>query len=59
VHFHVAKHVVGQRTVTTAATLAGEERVTELARMMGADTEAGRASVAEIVAEVENVKRET
>ncbi len=58
-HFHVAKHVVGERTVTVVRTLAGEARVGELAAMLGADSEVGRASVAEMMGEVEGVKRET
>ncbi len=57
VHFHVTKHVVGERTITRVERLLGEERVSELARMLGADTEAGRASVAEMMQEVANIKR--
>ncbi len=57
IHFHVAKHVIGDRTVTHVHSLEGDERVAELARMMGADTQTGRASVAEMVTEVEEVKR--
>jgi DNA repair protein RecN (Recombination protein N) len=57
VHFQVSKHVEGSRTVTAVHTLAGDERVAELAHMLGADSETGRASAAEMVAEVENVKR--
>ena len=56
VHFHVAKNVAGQRTLTHVRTLAGDERVGELAAMMGADSQAGRASVAEIMAEVDGEK---
>jgi DNA repair protein RecN (Recombination protein N) len=56
-HFHVAKHIAGERTVTEVRSLTGEERVTELAQMMGADSESGRASVAEMVAEVDAAKR--
>jgi len=56
VHFHVAKHVVGQRTVTEVRGLAGDGRVAELARMLGADTEAGRTSVMEMLAGVEGAK---
>ena len=55
-HFHVAKRVAGQRTVTNVKKLSGDERVGELADMMGADSEAGRASVAEIMSEVNQVK---
>ncbi len=53
VHFHVSKHVIGERTITRVERLTGDARVTELARMLGADTEAGRASVAEMMQEVE------
>jgi len=56
VHFHVSKHVIGERTVTRVRRLEGDERVAELARMLGADTETGRASVVEMMAEVEKVK---
>jgi DNA repair protein RecN (Recombination protein N) len=56
VHFHVSKHVIGERTVTRVCRLEGDERVAELARMLGADTETGRASVVEMMAEVEKVK---
>ncbi len=56
VHFHVAKQVVGERTITQVTRLMGDERVTELARMLGADTETGRASVLEMMQEVEHIK---
>jgi len=56
-HFNVAKHVVGERTLTQVHCLDGDDRVAELARMMGADSDAGRASVAEIMAEVTRVKQ--
>jgi DNA repair protein RecN (Recombination protein N) len=52
VHFNVAKHVSAGRTTTEVHRLENESRVAELANMMGADTEAGRASVVEIMAEV-------
>ena len=55
-HFHVAKRVAGQRTVTNVQKLSGEERVSELADMMGSDSQAGRASVVEIMSEVEHAK---
>lgn len=57
-HFRVAKHQVGQRTVTEVQSLSGEERLAELASMLGADSQAGRASVAEMVAEVTAFKRQ-
>ncbi len=56
-HFNVAKHVAGERTVTEVRALAGDEQIAELARMMGADSDAGRASVAEMMAEVASVKQ--
>ncbi len=56
IHFQVTKQVVVDRTLTQVHNLTGNERVAELARMMGADTETGRASVAEMVTEVAAVK---
>jgi DNA repair protein RecN (Recombination protein N) len=56
-HFHVAKRVAGERTVTEVRALAGEERVSELAQMMGADSVAGRTSVTEMMAEVLDAKK--
>jgi DNA repair protein RecN (Recombination protein N) len=56
-HYHVAKHTTGERTMTEVRALAGEERVTELAQMMGADSAAGRTSVTEMMAEVLDVKK--
>lgn len=55
-HFHVLKHAAGERTVTEVRALAGDDRVAELAQMMGADSEAGRASVLEMMAEVAAAK---
>jgi DNA repair protein RecN (Recombination protein N) len=52
VHFHVTKQVAGERTTTQVDRLTGDVRVIELARMLGADTEIGRASVVEMLAEV-------
>jgi len=56
-HFHVAKQAAGQRTVTTVENLAGDERIAELARMIGTDSEIGRASVLEMMDEIERAKR--
>jgi DNA repair protein RecN (Recombination protein N) len=56
VHYHVTKHVAGERTVTQVDRLTGDERVAELARMLGADTEAGRASIQEMMQDVESAK---
>jgi DNA repair protein RecN (Recombination protein N) len=55
-HFQVSKHAAGERTVTSVTRLDGEKRIDELAHMMGTDSDAGRASAAEIMAEVEQVK---
>ena len=56
-HFHVAKHIAGERTVTEVRSLTGDDRVTELAQMMGADSAAGRTSVTEMMAEVRDTKQ--
>ena len=56
VHYHVAKHVAGGRTTTEVLQLHGDTQIAELARMMGADTDAGRASVVEMMAEVAHHK---
>ncbi len=56
-HFHVVKRVAGERTLTAVRCLEGEPRIIELARMIGADTAAVRAGVHEMMAEVEDVKR--
>lgn len=52
VHYHVAKRVAVGRTTTEVHRLQGDTQIAELARMMGADTGAGRASVVEMMAEV-------
>jgi DNA repair protein RecN (Recombination protein N) len=55
-HFHVSKHAAGERTITSVNKLNGENRIDELAHMMGTDSQAGRASAAEIMTEVEEIK---
>jgi DNA repair protein RecN (Recombination protein N) len=55
-HFHVSKRAAGDRTVTAVDKLGGDQRIGELAHMMGTDSEAGRASAAEIMAEVQEIK---
>jgi DNA repair protein RecN (Recombination protein N) len=55
-HYHVAKQVAEGRTKTEVRHLVDDARITELARMLGADTGAGRASVAEMMAEVDALK---
>ncbi len=51
-HFSVTKHVEGERTVVRVRVLEGEERVRELAAMLGAPTEAGLRSAEEMLADV-------
>ncbi len=55
-HYHVAKASDEHRTRTAVHALEGEARVEELARMMGADTDTGRASVGEMLREVASAK---
>ncbi|MCS7220567.1 MAG: DNA repair protein RecN [Anaerolineae bacterium] len=57
VHYHVSKAVEGERTLTHVRRLEGDERVDELAAMLGAPTAAGRASAAAMLAEAETAKR--
>jgi DNA repair protein RecN (Recombination protein N) len=56
-HYHVAKHIAGERTVTEVRSLTGDDRVTELAQMMGAYSVAGRTSVIEMMSEVLDAKQ--
>lgn len=56
-HIEVNKHVVGERTIATAEPIEGEARLQELAQMLGADTDAGRQSVQDMLAEVAAIKR--
>lgn len=56
-HFRVSKHIVGERTLTEVSVLTDEARVAELAQMMGADSEVGRSSVAEMLGEVASLKQ--
>lgn len=55
-HFKVSKAVVGGRTLTSARGLAEEERLIELAQMLGADTELTRRSAEEMLKEVRRFK---
>lgn len=48
-HYHVAKNVIDGRTITEVRHLTDDLRITELARMMGADTKSGRVSVVEMM----------
>jgi len=42
-HFYIEKNVVGDRTVTTVTPLTEEERVEEIARMLGGQSESALA----------------
>jgi len=57
VHFKVDKGVVGERTVTMVQQLTGEERVEELASMLGTATRATRRSAQELLERVSRVKK--
>ncbi len=50
-HLAVSKGLEGERTITRLQTLDGEARVQELAAMLGADSEAGRQSARELLAD--------
>ena len=58
VHFRVAKSVVGQRTVTRVKMLDDEERIGELAAMLGADRPETRRSAEAMLTEVTRKKGE-
>lgn len=57
VHFQVSKTVLEGRTVTRVRRLEGQERVYELAQMLGASGEAGLQSAYEILEQAEMAKR--
>ncbi len=59
VHFKVDKRVVGERTLTTVQQLTEEERVEELASMLGTATRATRRSAQELLEKVKKVKEES
>ena len=62
VHFHVEKHVeqieAGERTMTQVRRLEGQERVEELAQMLGGGGEAARRSAEEILEQVAERKKQ-
>jgi DNA repair protein RecN (Recombination protein N) len=49
-HLQVSKQVAGQRTISQIRILEGEERVDELAAMLGAESDSGRQSAQELLA---------
>jgi DNA repair protein RecN (Recombination protein N) len=48
-HYLVEKHVEGGRTVSTITKLTAKERVTELARMLGGQSDAARKHAAALL----------
>ena len=58
VHFKVDKRVSGERTLTTVQQLTEEERVEELASMLGTATRATRRSAQELLERVKRAKEE-
>jgi DNA repair protein RecN (Recombination protein N) len=57
VHLVVRKQMAGERTRTEVVALDGAEQVAELAAMLGSNSDAGRVSVEEMLAEVAAVKQ--
>jgi DNA repair protein RecN (Recombination protein N) len=55
-HLKVEKRISGERTTTVVTVLNGGDRLAELAAMLGAETEAARRSVAEMLEEVSREK---
>ncbi len=56
-HFHIRKTIVDDRTVTQAHVLRDQERIQELAGMLGAETEINRASAREMLDQVAQEKQ--
>ncbi|RUA17772.1 MAG: DNA repair protein RecN [Clostridia bacterium] len=56
-HLQVTKIMAADRTISQLGTLEGEDRVQELAAMLGADTAAGRKSAQELLASAEAFRR--
>jgi len=55
-HIEVDKLIVGERTVAVAQAIDGEARLQELSQMLGAETDAGRQSVQDMLADVAATK---
>lgn len=58
VHFKVQKQVRSARTVTSVSALQGDQRVNELAEMLGADTDNARLSAQDILMMARRMKSE-
>lgn len=58
IHYHVSKHIEGERTHTRTRQLVDEDRVEELAQMLGAVSDSTRQSAREILSEAATVQRD-
>jgi len=56
-HFRVEKHVEAGRTRTVVRELGGQERMLELAQMLGGEGEANRQSASQLLSQAESDKR--
>jgi len=57
-HYQVTKHVVGERTVTVARQVAGEERVDEVSQMLGSTSAVTRQKAREMLEQTTRWKAE-
>ena len=55
-HFHIHKEIVGDRTLTRISELGANERVDEMAQMLGNATATTRQSASEMLSETERLK---
>jgi DNA repair protein RecN (Recombination protein N) len=58
-HYRVSKEVIDGRTLTQVSCLQGEERVDELAQMLGSDTDMARQNAREMTEQVSAQKEQT
>ncbi len=58
-HFQIRKEIVDGRTVTMIQELKGNDRVAELAQMLGADTETTRQSAEEMLRDTKTLKQQS
>lgn len=56
-HLQVTKTVSGDRTISQLTALAGDDRVQELADMLGADSDSGRQSAQELLSNAQSHRR--
>ncbi|MCB0209410.1 MAG: DNA repair protein RecN [Anaerolineae bacterium] len=55
-HYHVSKQIIGGRTKTAVQSLTGEEKINEMAQMLGVLSDSTRQSAREIVQEATAIK---